>query len=103
MGQKGNQNLWLRTYDSSRVSALYDQVSALTLSPSLVLGTTAVLVLIRNSHRKIYLSVTYPKMKGRLQGFKGEKRLFMTPIHINQRQKQTIPISYFNAFVYLGV
>lgn len=38
-----------------------------------------------------------------MQGFKGETRLFMTPIQINQRQKETIPISYFKTFVYLGV
>lgn len=103
MGQKGSQNQWLRTYHSSPVLVLYDQVSALALSPFLILGTTVMLVLIQNSHRKIYLSVTYSKRKGKLQGFKGETRLFITLIHINQRQKQTIPISYFNAFVYLGV
>jgi len=32
----------------------------------------------------VCLLVTYSKEKVRLQGFKGETRLFMTPIHINQ-------------------
>lgn len=59
MGQKGKQNLWLRTYYSSPVLVLYDQVSALTLSPFLMLATAAVLLLIQNSHRKTYFSVCW--------------------------------------------